>query len=248
MRHFEDLQRGLSVIEMMIAIAISTTVIGGTMQMWAKYEKSANSQRALQANKGEDGEVSLMIRKVWDYRRRDNIPGIPSTGFYLQNLDGTPCKLNCPQLKAWVKRTLSGASVTDEVTVRNECISLTNSPVATKMKTLNFKSAMNASCGSCSQGLAPSFTVTGLILGTSKKTLSAENQRYPGNLRALSKVRIDSALGSQICFSQNAVTDPLSVDLRFMFLQNDGLKIKNFQSTKVFGLDNFAGIKLEQAP
>ena len=248
MRPFDGHDSGMTITEMMISLGISLVALSGGMALWTKYEKATTLQRAMQSSKKEESELTLTLRKIWDYRRRDNEPGVPSTGFYLQYLDGTTCTTNCPQLVAWVKRTFNGALVTDQVTVRNSCLSIASTNIANKAKLLSFSPSMNQTCGKCATGMAPFITLTGFVMGTSVKTLGAENMLFPGNYRDLKKVNLSSSLGAQVCFTQNFPTDPLSVDLRNIILQPDGATLKSFQSTQVFGLSNFANLKLELAP
>ncbi len=246
----QQLQSGMSLIEMIVAMGISTVLVLGGTQFWTHYQKTSILLKAEHDAKEDQSDLGLLIKKLWDIRQRDNTPGVPATGVLLQTSLGGVCTSNCPVLKIFVKRTLGGAVITDEVTFRNQCLATAGTPRAAKIAALNFASPtiVNSNCSTCPNSQLPIVVVTGKILGTTVNTLSTENRQFPDSTLDLQRLSMLNTLGMQACFSQATAATPLSLDLRAILLNKQTTGLRIFQKTQVMALDNFAKIKLEQAP
>jgi|GEM_PF-2796509 len=244
------LQSGMSLIEMIVAMGISSLLVLAGTQFWTYYQKTSMFLKADHNAKEDQNDLGLLIKKVWDIRQRDGTPGIPNTGVLLQTKLGGVCTSNCPVLKIFVKRTLAGAVITDEVSFRNECLNITGTPQAAKISALNFASPtiVNTNCGACLNAQLPIVVVTGKKFGTTENTLSTENKQFPDSTADLQNLSMLNPLGMQACFSQANAGAPLSLDLRVISRNKQETGLRIFQKTQVLALENFANIKLEQAP
>jgi len=242
-------ESGVTLVEMMVGIVITSLITMGGYQMMTRSQKYLAYKQVDQLGKNEVSELISIAKKDWDYRiRQSTIPGVPTHGFSLLNASNAACTSlqDCPKLRLWIKRKISGTDVIDVVTIENVCRRPTDSKVSTILASLNYTSNLNTNCGTCPKGQIPAVKIEGLNMANNKIVLAAENRLFPHNASQLDKVNPDGIIGIQACFSQLAPQSPLSIDIRSLYRDQSSLSLRLVQKTQVFPFENFARIRLEQ--
>lgn len=242
----------MTLIEIMIASAITGGLAIGAYQMMAKYQKFMAYKNVTQNGQSEINDLGVVLKKDWDYRVRQTV-GIPANyGYELQKLDGTPCTAAvCPQIAIRLNRRINAALTVDRVTISNTCVDTTKTPSLVDIHAVDFTPVMDVSCSVCGVGYIPQVTIKGVDNSTNATLLSAENRVFPGNSKNLKTMLIGNTLGMQACFTQ-ANADPLATTIRSFHLDMDlklqgvARKIRKIEKNQFYPFSNFANIQLEQ--
>lgn len=247
-------EAGMTLVEMMISIAVGSVLAYGGYQMLVRSQKYLAYKKIDQVTQTEVEQLLSIIKKDWDYRIREAIPGNPpvlKAGMEMLNASGTNCAPGtnvCPKLRVWIRRTINGASVINRVLVENICQTPGTKDMVAFVSGLDYAGSMNNACHSCPRGQVPAVKISGVNNVTGATLLAAENRIFPFNASNsnLNKMSRDNVLGMQACFTQVAADSPLSVDVRAVVRDQSSTKLRRVNKNQVYPFENFAGIRLEQ--
>jgi prepilin-type N-terminal cleavage/methylation domain-containing protein len=248
-------EAGMTLVEMVISIAIGSVLAYGGYQMLVRSQKYLAYKKIDQVTQTEVEQLSSIIKKDWDYRIREAIPGNPpvlKSGMEMLNAAGTTCGPGannvCPKLRLWIRRTINGTTVIDRVMIENICQTPGTKDMVAFVSGLDYAGNMNTNCHRCPKGQVPAVKITGVNNVTGATLLAAENRIFPFNVSTnnLAKMSRDNVLGMQACFTQVSADSPISVDVRAVIRDQSSTKLRLVKKNQVYPFENFAGIRLEQ--
>lgn len=245
-------ESGITLVELTISLTIITLIVSAAYGMLMRTQKYAAQKRTIVSTQTEVDQLLGIIKKNWDYRTNEVAPGIPNTGHSMLTQANAACGPGaatfCPKLRLWMRRTVSGSSVMDVVTIENTCVRPESKQVQALVASLNPLGQIDANmtCSTCPKGDIPAVKIQGLDMNTGAVVLPAENRIFPQNIMDLSKVNVDGVLGMQVCFTQALNQSPISVYVRALYRDQSEQRLKLIQKTQVYPFQNFARIRLEQ--
>lgn len=89
MSHYKDRfdQQGMTLIEILMAIAIGTLVIWGATRVLLNAEMRSRIKISQQEAREDIANFGDLIKRIWNIRLRNNDPtviGVPKEGFFLK--------------------------------------------------------------------------------------------------------------------------------------------------------------------
>ncbi len=238
----------MTLVELTISLAIVSVIAAGGYAMLVRTQKYAAQKRIALGTQNEIDQLLGIIKKDWDYRTKGDDIVFPESGHSRLNAASTPCGLNvpCPKLKLWLKRTIDGVNIINEVLIENFCQRPSSTAVRKQISLLNPVAKLDTACHTCPAGDIPAVSIKGVNMATKQVALAAENRIFPQNAADKDKVNTDIVVGMQACFTQAQNKGPISVDVRAMHRDQSGTQLKLVQKTQVYPFENFASIRLEQ--
>jgi prepilin-type N-terminal cleavage/methylation domain-containing protein len=241
-------EAGVTLVELIISMAIISLISVAGYQMLLRSQKYSVQKKLVLSTQSEIDQLLSVIKKDWEYRSSGDGIVFPKSGHKRLLTATTECGLDvrCPKLRVWIKRTVNGNPITDEVMIENICLRPTDRAVMKEIAALNPAAKLDSTCSSCQAGEIPAVRVSGVDINSRKVVLAAENRIFPQNATNLDKVNTDAVIGMQACFLQKLNNSPISVDVRAMYRDQSEKNLKLVQKTQVYPFENFAKIRLEQ--
>ncbi|MCX6127926.1 MAG: hypothetical protein NTX25_02540 [Proteobacteria bacterium] len=241
-------EAGISLLELMVAVALGIFVTWGGVTMLRNSDIDLRAKAIDQDAKKESQEFIEYLRKKWAYRLQVPTAGVPAQGFAILQSDGTPCPYNtlCPQMQVYLKRSLAGAEFVEEISIKNSCKAVTDNPAVTSLSGLNFNTYLQTACSRCPRLQLPGIDVSRrkLVFGLAPEFM--DQKHYPINSADLKTFKLVATLGMQACFSMQAQTAPLLIDMRAIVKSQEQRLLRLVQKTQILPFQNFANILLEQ--
>lgn len=248
-------QRGLTLIEVTIAVAISAFVIWGAMKFFTDTEKQSRIKTSRQESDEEVASLGKLIQRIWNIRLLNTDPsvvGVPNVGFFLKkSQNGAVCTNNCAYLQLYAARTIQSQPMIDNVVVKNECQPVGNLPSSAKIKSLGIASKMNTACSMCAGDQLPVVKISSVLKDQKNTVVQAakmdnENAIFPSNLRNQSRVNQFKLLGLQACFSKGTSNEPLVINLQTFTMDTTESGVVTHIHSVVLPENNFANIQLQK--
>jgi len=242
-------QRAMTLIELTLALGLSSLVAIATIKMWNYFEQSTRANEAENEAKSDLESLVQLIEDIWKVRQHPSDPATnrpkPFTatqkGFTLRTASGANCLSNCPRITIKVENRSPSGTVVDLIDVKTICIDPGQIEAKNRLNSFNFSDpTLATSCVTCSPGTIP-------IVNYTSQNSPNYNRHYPSNTRNLpSSFRITRILGMTACWDQTA-DGPAFLNIGFYMLKNQtstsGIKFKIIK--KLLPFDNFSKMILK---